>query len=183
MQKKSRLMHSLNLFRRLAPYFKPYLGIMILDLCCAALTTVCDLALPLIIRRITGVVTSDAAALTLSLVLRLGGLYLLLRVMDTAAYYYMQSMGHIMGAGIEADLRRDLFSQYQALSHDYYDNTKIGQLMSRITSDLNDITEFAHHMPEELLIVVLKVAAAFVVLCNSSVTLTVVIVAVLPLMV
>lgn len=183
MQKKSRLMHSLNLFRRLAPYFKPYLGIMILDLCCAALTTVCDLALPLIIRRITGVVTSDAAALTLSLVLRLGGLYLLLRVMDTAAYYYMQSMGHIMGAGIEADLRRDLFSQYQALSHDYYDNTKIGQLMSRITSDLNDITEFAHHMPEEMLIVVLKVAAAFVILCNSSVTLTVVIFAVLPLMV
>ena len=183
MQKKSRLMHSLNLFRRLAPYFKPYLGIMILDLCCAALTTVCDLALPLIIRRITGVVTSDAAALTLSLVLRLGGLYLLLRVMDTAAYYYMQSMGHIMGAGIEADLRRDLFSQYQSLSHDYYDNTKIGQLMSRITSDLNDITEFAHHMPEEMLIVVLKVAAAFVILCNSSVTLTVVIFAVLPLMV
>ncbi len=182
-QKKRSPLQSLRVFQRFMPYFKPYMGVMLLDLFCATLTTVCDLVLPLIVRFITSTVTSDAAALTISVVLRLGAVYLLLRVIDTAAYYYMQSIGHVMGSRIESDLRRDLFSHYQELSNDFYDNTKIGQLMSRITTDLNDITEFAHHMPEELLIVVLKVVVAFVILCGSSVLLTVIIFAVLPLMV
>ena len=182
-QKRGWVARRLRLIRGLAPYFKPYAPVLALDLFCAALTTACDLVLPLIVRYITGAAASDAAALTLSIVLKLGALYLLLRVVDTAAYYYMQSIGHIMGARIESDLRRDLFDHYQLLSHDFYDNTKIGQLMSRITSDLNDITEFAHHMPEEILIVVLKVAISFVILCNSSVLLTVIVFAVLPVMV
>ena len=181
-QKKRSPLQSLRVFQRFMPYFRPYMGVMLLDLFCATLTTVCDLVLPLIVRFITSAVTSDAAALTISVVLRLGAVYLLLRVIDTAAYYYMQSIGHVMGSRIESDLRRDLFSHYQELSNDFYDNTKIGQLMSRITTDLNDITEFAHHMPEELLIVVLKVVVAFVILCGSSVLLTVIIFAVLPLM-
>jgi len=180
---KHNLFYTIGLFRRLGPYFKPYAGTMLLDLFCAALTTACDLILPLIIRYITSAVSGGAAALTLGIVLKLGAAYLLLRIIDTAGYYYMQSIGHIMGARIETDLRRDLFGHYQALSHDFYDNTKIGQLMSRITSDLNDITEFAHHMPEEFLIVVLKVVVAFIILCDSSVLLTVIIFAVLPLMV
>lgn len=182
-QKRRSPLQSLRVFQRFMPYFRPYMGVMLLDLFCATLTTVCDLVLPLIVRFITSAVTSDAAALTISVVLRLGAVYLLLRVIDTAAYYYMQSIGHVMGSRIESDLRRDLFSHYQELSNDFYDNTKIGQLMSRITTDLNDITEFAHHMPEELLIVVLKVVVAFVILCGSSVLLTVIIFAVLPLMV
>ena len=182
-QKKRSPLQSLRVFRRFMPYFRPYMGVMLLDLFCATLTTVCDLVLPLIVRFITSAVTTDAAALTIAVVLRLGAAYLLLRVIDTAAYYYMQSIGHVMGSHIESDLRRDLFSHYQELSNDFYDNTKIGQLMSRITTDLNDITEFAHHMPEELLIVVLKVVVAFVILCGSSVLLTVIIFAVLPLMV
>ena len=182
-QKKRSPLQSLRVFRRFMPYFRPYMGVMLLDLFCATLTTVCDLVLPLIVRFITSAVTSAAAALTIAVVLRLGAAYLLLRLIDTAAYYYMQSIGHVMGSHIESDLRRDLFSHYQELSNDFYDNTKIGQLMSRITTDLNDITEFAHHMPEELLIVVLKVVVAFVILCGSSVLLTVIIFAVLPLMV
>ena len=182
-QKKRSPLQSLRVFQRFMPYFRPYMGVMLLDLFCATLTTVCDLVLPLIVRFITGTITTDAAALTIAVVLRLGAAYLLLRVIDTAAYYYMQSIGHVMGSRIESDLRRDLFSHYQELSSDFYDNTKIGQLMSRITTDLNDITEFAHHMPEELLIVVLKVVVAFVILCGSSVLLTVIIFAVLPLMV
>ena len=182
-KKRPVIFRSLRIFQRFQPYFRPYLGVLLLDLFCATLTTVCDLVLPLIVRFITSAATSSAAALTISVVLRLGAVYLLLRVVDTAAYYYMQSIGHIMGSRIESDLRRDLFSHYQELSNDFYDNTKIGQLMSRITTDLNDITEFAHHMPEELLIVVLKVVVAFVILCGSSVLLTVIIFAVLPLMV
>ena len=182
-RKRGWVSRRLRLIRGLAPYFKPYAPVLALDLFCAALTTVCDLVLPLIVRYITGAVTSNAAALTLSIVLKLGAAYLLLRVVDAAAYYYMQSIGHIMGARIESDLRRDLFDHYQALSYDFYDNNKIGQLMSRITADLNDITEFAHHMPEEMLIVVLKVAISFVILCNSSVALTLIVFAVLPAMV
>ena len=182
-QKMRSPLKSLRVFQRFMPYFRPYMGVMLLDLFCATMTTVCDLVLPLIVRFITGAITTDAAALTIAVVLRLGAAYLLLRVIDTAAYYYMQSIGHVMGSRIESDLRRDLFSHYQELSNDFYDNTKIGQLMSRITTDLNDITEFAHHMPEELLIVVLKVVVAFVILCGSSVLLTVIIFAVLPLMV
>ena len=71
----------------------------------------------------------------------------MLRVIDTAANYYMQSIGHVMGARIETDMRRDLFAHLQELSNSYYDNTKIGQIMSRITTDLFDVTEFAHHLP------------------------------------
>ena len=117
-EKKSPL-HQLRLFGRFAPYFKPYLGVMALDLFCAALTTICDLVLPLIVRYITGAATDDAVALTAAIVLKLGAVYLVLRLIDAAANYYMQSIGHIMGSRIEADLRRDLFSHYQALSTDF----------------------------------------------------------------
>lgn len=187
MQKKERgrgnLLQSIAMLRHMGKYFVPYRLTLALDLFCALLTTVCDLVLPLIVRRITGGFTSEAAAITVGLVLRLGALYVVLRLIDAASYYYMQSVGHIMASKIEANLRRDLFSHYQELSNDYYDNTKVGQLMSRITTDLNDITEFAHHFPEELLIAAVKIVAAFVILCNSSVLLTLIIFAVLPFMV
>ena len=183
MQRKKILFPGLHSFSRFLPYFKPYWGTMLLDLFCASLTTVCDLVLPLIVRYITGAATSAEMSLTASIILKLGGTYLVLRLIDAAANYFMQSIGHIMGSRIESDLRRDLFSKYQDLSHDYYDDAKIGQLMSRITSDLNDITEFAHHMPEELLIVVIKVIAAFIILCGTNVLLTVIIFAAVPMMV
>ena len=181
--KKHSLGQSTRLIRRLAPYFKPYMGVMALDLFCASLTTICDLVLPLIVRYITSAARSEVIALTAGIVLRLGAVYLALRIIDAAANYFMQSIGHIMGSRIESDLRRDLFDHYQALSNDFYDSAKIGQLMSRITTDLNDITEFAHHMPEEVLIAVVKVVVAFCILCRSDVLLTVIVFAVLPVMV
>ena len=101
---------------------------------------------------------------------------------DTAANYYMADVGHIMGAKIETDMRKDLFAHLQKLSYSYYDETKIGQLMARITSDLFDVTEFAHHCPEEFFIAFLKILVSFLILCNSSVLLTVIIFAILPLM-
>ena len=93
-------------------------------------------------------------------------MYVLLRVIDTAANYYMQSVGHNMGAQIETDMRRDMFSHLQMLQNSYYDNTKIGQLMSRITTDLNDVTEFAHHFPEEIFIAIIKITVSFVILAR-----------------
>ena len=173
---------SLYLIRRFLPYYKPYRRILATDLTCAALTTVCELVLPLIIRFLTDTAMRDLASLTADTILKLGGLYVLLRLMDTGAYFYMTSIGHIMGSRIETDLRRDLFGHLQALSNSYYDTAKTGQLMSRITTDLNDVTEFAHHCPEEFFIAALKLVGVFIILCTMNVGLTLIIFIALPLM-
>ena len=179
-------MHSqistLHLIKRFVPYFKKYKGVLFLDLFCAALTTVCELIFPLIVRYITDMGMNHLESLTVQIILTLGGFYLVLRLIDTAANYYMANVGHIMGAKIETDMRKDLFAHLQKLSYSYYDETKIGQLMARITSDLFDVTEFAHHCPEEFFIAFLKILVSFLILCNSSVLLTIIIFAILPLM-
>ena len=172
-----------ELLRRFAPYFKKYRGVLALDLFCASLTTVCELVLPLMVRYITDLGMNDLASLTVSLILKIGLLYLLLRVIDMAANYYMQNIGHIMGAHIETDMRSDLFEHLQRLSFTYFDSTKIGQLMARITSDLFDVTEFAHHCPEEYFIAALKIVVSFIILANTNLWLTLIIFALIPLMV
>lgn len=171
------------LIRRFIPYFYKYKWILLLDLFCAALTTVCELALPLIVRFITDKGMNDLEALTIDVILTLGGLYLAMRFIDMIANYFMISVGHIMGAKIETDMRRDLFSHLQDLSYSYYNNTKIGQLMARITSDLLDITEFAHHCPEEYFIAGLKFIAAFIILSSMNIWLTLIIFAIMPIMI
>jgi len=162
-------------------YYKPYIGIVILDLMCACLTTVCELVLPMIVRYITHAAESGAVLL-ISSVLKLGALYLFLRLVDTCANYYMANTGHIMGARIETDMRRDMFSHLMKLSFGYFDNAKVGQIMSRISNDLFDITEFAHHCPEELFICTIKIVGSFVILCGVNVPLTLILFALLPLM-
>ncbi len=171
-----------TLLRRFAPYFKKYRGVLALDLFCASLTTVCELVLPLMVRFITERGMNDMASLTVALVLKIGGLYLVLRIIDAAANYYMQNIGHVMGAYIETDMRRDLFEHLQKLPFSYYDHTKIGQLMARITSDLFDVTEFAHHCPEEYFIAALKIVVSFVILANTNLLLTLIIFSLLPVM-
>ena len=182
-KKTAALFHGVRTFLNFMPYFKPFLGVLLLDLFCASLTTVCELVLPLIVRYFTQAAMDPAIALTVSVILRLGAVYILLRVIDAAAYYFMQSVGHVMGAKIETNLRRDLFDHYQDLSIEFYNNNKVGQLMSRITTDLNDITEFAHHMPEETLIIGIKIIVSFIILCDANLLLTLIIFAVLPFMV
>ncbi len=181
-QKRS-IAQSFRLVKNLTHYFRPYMAIFLIDLLCASLTTACDLVLPLIVRTITNLGMTDLPALTVQLILGLGALYLVLRVIDTFANYYMTSMGHVMGAYIETDLRRDLFAHMQRLSNSFYDTAKTGQLMSRITTDLNDITEFAHHCPEEWFIAVIKIVASFAILSRMNIWLTLIIFAVLPLMI
>ncbi|MBE6733884.1 MAG: ABC transporter ATP-binding protein [Ruminococcaceae bacterium] len=169
--------------KRFMPYYKNYKGTMVKDLLCAALTTICELLLPLIVREITTRMGGGSAQLTVNYILILGGAYLILRIIDSAAYYYMANTGHVMGAKIETDMRRDLFSHLQLLPFKYYDNTKVGTLMSRITNDLFDVTEFAHHCPEEFFIAGIKIIASFVILCTMSVPLTLIVFAVIPPMV
>ena len=151
-------------------------------MCCAALTTVCELVLPLIVRTITTRATYDVASLTVPFVLMMGGVYMLLRVIDAAANYYMQSIGHIMGSQLETDMRHDIFHHLQELSFGYYSDTKVGQIMARITSDLFEITEFAHHCPEEFLIAGVKILVSFIILCTMNIPMTLMMFAVLPFM-
>lgn len=182
MEKQKKKRSNILLIKRFLPYFKKYRGVLALDLFCAALTTLCELFLPLIVRYLTDLGTSNLQLLTAAVIWRIGGFYLLLRIIDTAANYYMQSIGHIMGAKIETDMRRDLFAHLQKLSYSFYDNTKIGQIMARITSDLFDVTEFSHHCPEEFFIAAVKIIAAFVILACINLRLTLIIFSVIPLM-
>ena len=171
-----------HLIRRFYPYLKKYRKTMYMDLFCAALTCLCDVVLPLILRRITDLAMNDLAALTVSLVWKLSVLYLLLRLIDAAAQYFMADMGHVMGVYIETDMRRDAFDHLQKLGYTYYSNTKIGQIMGRITNDLFEVTEFAHHCPEEFFIAGLKFIVSFSILCTYNVWLTVLIFICVPLM-
>ena len=171
------------LIRRFSPYLFHYKKILFFDLFCAALTTLCDLALPKIMSYLTNAATSSAVVLTVGIVIKLAALYFVLRLIDGAASYYMSSTGHIMGVYIETDMRRDAFAHLQRLSHTYYSNTKVGQIMGRITNDLFDVTEFAHHCPEEFFIAGIKILAAFCILCVASVPLTLIVFACIPLMI
>ncbi len=170
------------LIKRFVPYFKPYIHILILDLICASLTTVCELVFPMLVRFITNAGINDLASLTVETVIKLGVFYLILRIVDAAANFYMAGTGHIMGTKIETDMRRDLFNHLETLSHSFYSNHKIGQLMSRITSDLFDVTEFAHHCPEEFFICGLKIIVSFTILCGVNVPLTLIIFLSMPLL-
>lgn len=174
---------SMGLLKRFIPYYKKYIWILIADLFCASLTTVCELVLPMIVREITNHATDPSLTLTLDLILRCGLLYVALRIIDTGANFYMATVGHIMGTKIETDMRHDMFAHLQKLSFSYYDNTKIGTLMSRITTDLFDVTEFAHHCPEEYFISGIKLVASFIILGNINIYLTLIIFGSIPLII
>ena len=153
-----------------------------MDLFCAALTTVCELVLPLILRYITNIGMNDLASLTIRTIVIIGGVYFALRIIDGMASFYMAYTGHVMGASIETDMREDAFAHLQKLSDNYFNNTKVGQIMSRITSDLFDVTEFAHHCPEEFFIAFLKAVVSFVILAGINPLLTVIIFVLIPVM-
>ena len=171
-----------ELMKRFLPYYGKYKHILILDLICAGLTSICELVLPMIMRQLTNMAANNAAALTVQYVLQLGVLYLGLRMIDGAANFYMAGMGHIMGTYMETDMRRDAYAHLQKLSNTYYNNTKVGQIMGRITNDLFDVTEFAHHCPEEFFIAALKAVFSFIILLGVSPLLTLLIFICLPIM-
>ncbi|MEY8338934.1 ABC transporter ATP-binding protein [Lachnospiraceae bacterium 62-35] len=175
-------MKTSRLLKRFVPYYKKYAGIMFMDLFCAALTTICEMVLPLILRYITNVGMNDLSSLTVGIVVRIGAIYFVLRIIDGVASYYMAYTGHVMGAAIETDMRENAFEHLQKLSDNYFNNTKIGQIMARITSDLFDVTEFAHHCPEEFFIAFLKGVVSFIILARVNLLLTVIIFVLIPVM-
>jgi len=172
-----------ELMKRFLPYFKNHKKVLIMDLFCAALTTICELILPMIIRHITNTGMNDLASLTIGVIGKMAFLYLVLRIIDCAANYYMADMGHVMGAKIETDMRRDAYFHLQQLSNTYYNNTKVGQIMGRITNDLFDVTEFSHHCPEEFFIAGVKIIVSFIILATVNIPLTLIVFSVVPVMV
>lgn len=171
-----------ELIKHFLPYYGKHKKVMVTDLFCASLTTICELVLPMILKQITNMGLYNIAELTVEYVGKMALLYLVLRIIDCAANYYMADMGHVMGAKIETDMRRDAYSHLQQLSNTYYNNTKVGQIMGRITNDLFDVTEFAHHCPEEFFIAGIKAVVAFIILATVNVPLTLIIFAIVPVM-
>ncbi len=173
---------SKSLIKRFIPYFYPYKHLLIFDLFCAALTTICEMVLPMILRYITNQGIQDLASLSVATIAKLGLLYLVLRLVDCAAYFFMTGWGHIMGTRIETDMRRDAYGHLQQLSNTYFNNTKVGTIMGRITNDLFDVTEFAHHCPEEFFIGAIKLVVSFVILAGINLPLTLIVFLVVPFM-
>ena len=173
---------NLNLIKRVMPYFKKYKFILMFDLFCAALTTLTDMVLPMILRRLTNA-GLGAYTLTREMIFRMAGLLLIMKIIDLFAGFYMTKTGHIMGAKIETDMRYDVFQHLQKLSDSYFNETKVGQIMARITSDLFDITEFSHHCPEEYFIGLIKIIVSFAILVRLNTLLTVILFLSIPLMI
>lgn len=164
-------------------YYRPYLGLFIADLSCALIASGINLVFPLIIRYITKDVLGTDLSMAMATIWKLVLLMLFLTAVEYCCNYFITSYGHVMGARMEYDLRNEIFNHLQKLSFNYYDNQKTGQIMSRITNDLFEITELYHHGPEDLLISLTKLIGSFIILFQINIPLTLVIFSFIPLMV
>ncbi len=167
-------------FKKFISYYRPYLGTFLADLGCAFIAAGISLAFPLIIRYIANILLKDGAVSALNtapapIIWQLALLMLGMVMVEFLCNYYITTCGHIMGARMEYDLRNEIFNHLQKLSFNYYDNQKTGQIMSRITNDLFDITELYHHGPEDVLISLTKLIGAFCILCQINFLLTLVV--------
>lgn len=153
-------------------YYKPYKGMFFMDMFCALTLSAIDLVFPIIVRFLLNDVYTKDSATIIKYVSLVGGALLVLYVIKYFCQYYITSWGHIMGARMEADMRSDIFNHLQRLSFSYYDNTNTGKLMSRIVTDLFDISELAHHGPEDVFISILKIVGSFVILMSINVNIT-----------
>lgn len=145
-------------------YYKPFRGIFAADMFFAFLGALTTLVIPLIVRYITGTVVYLPKGEILSKILFLGGVMIILVAVQCFSNYFIGNYGHVMGAKIEYNMRKEIFEHYQKLSFSFYDNQKVGQLMSRITNDLFDITELLHHGPEDVVISFIKFAGTLSIL-------------------
>ena len=171
-----------NNLKKLFNYYKPYKLLFFSDMFFAILGAVISLTLPLIVRYITNEVVYNGVEKALNTILVLGAIMVALVLIEMGCNYFMVYYGHMMGVKMEANMRRDIFGHYQKLSFTFFDNRKVGELLSRVTSDLFDITELLHHGPEDLLISLIKIVGAFVILIHINVPLTIVAFACIPFM-
>ena len=167
---------------KMASYYKPYLGTFLLDLFFAFLASAITLIIPLVVRYITSNLEEIKANGDVRRILILGGVLIVLVAVFFVSKYYISYVGHVMGAKIEYNMRSEIFAHYQKLSFSFYDEQKVGSLMSRVTSDLFDITELLHHGPENLAISLIKITGAFIILSSISWHLTLAAFALVPIM-
>lgn len=154
--------------KKMISYYRPYLKIFWADMFFAALSAAVALTIPLVVRYVTStLIYKESDEIIHQLIYIAAGLLVLLAV-DCYSRFFIGNYGHVMGAKVEYDMREELFGHMQKLSFSFYDDAKVGQLMSRITSDLFDITELLHHGPENIILSVLKIAGAFVILVNIN---------------
>lgn len=168
--------------KRMISYYKPYKAVFLKDMFFAMLSALIALTIPLVVRYVTSTVIYMETDKAWNMILIIAVSMTILVLIQAYCNYYIANYGHVMGARMEYDMRRDIFAHYQKLSFSFYDNQKVGQLMSRITSDLFDITELLHHGPENIVISVIKIAGAFIILFNISGYLTLAAFILVPLM-
>ena len=172
----------MSTFRKFVRYYHPYRRLFYTDMFCALLLSVIDLAFPQILNFLTkGVFLRSAPEIMRTLGIIAAGL-IAMYLIRTACQYYITSRGHIMGARMESDMRQDLFDHYQKLSFSYYDRNNTGEMMSKLVSDLFDISELAHHGPENFFISTLKIVGSFLLLLLINVPMTLILLAVTLLM-
>lgn len=168
--------------KRMIHYYKPYAGIFWADMFFALVAASTTLVIPMLVRFITTDVIRRPMDEAYHTILLLGGLMVLMVAVECFCKYFITNYGHVMGAKMEYDMRAEIFEHYQKLSFSFYDDQKVGQLMSRITSDLFDITELLHHGPENLVLSLIKILGAFLILINISPVLTLAAFALIPIM-
>lgn len=171
-----------NNLKKMAGYYKPYMGTFVLDMFFAFLASLISLVIPLVVRYITTNVTDMDTSFAVKQITIICGILVILVLIQFAANYFITNIGHVMGAKMEYDMRAEIFDHYQKLSFSFYDDQKVGQLMSRITSDLFEITELLHHGPENLAISSIKIIGAFIILSSISGYLTLAAFILLPFM-
>ncbi len=168
--------------KKLFSYYRPYKGLFFADLLFAIIGAVVTLIIPLIVRYITSEVIYFEMSEATQTVFMLGAVMVVLVLVEAGCNYFMTYYGHMMGTYMEANMRKDIFEHYQRLSFAFYDNQKVGGLLSRITSDLFDITELLHHGPEDIIISIIKILGAFIVLMNVNVPLALITFSFVPIM-
>lgn len=169
--------------RKFLSYYKPYKSLFIKDMICAFIAAAITLVFPLLTRYITNTVLKQEISTQLETILMLGGFMLVLIIIEYFCNYFVAYQGHVMGAYMEADMRNELFQHYQKLSFNFYDNQKVGQLMTRLTNDLFSLTELYHHGPEDIVISIIKIVGAFIILLTVNVPLTLIVFSIIPFMV
>ena len=152
----------MDTFKKFIKYYGPYKAVFFFDLFCAAFISIVDLAYPQILRTLTNTLFLEESSIILKNIFIIGAILLIFYILQALCKYYVSCQGHIMGARMERDMRRELFEHYENLSFSYYDKNNTGQMMSRLVSDLFDISEFAHHGPENLFISVVKIIGSFI---------------------
>lgn len=169
-------------WQRFFSYYKPYKGLFFADMFFAIMGAAVTLVIPLIIRYITGTVIFYEADEALRVILKLALLMVGLVLLEAYCNFFIAYQGHIMGAKMEYDMRNEIFAQYQRLSFNFFDDQKVGQLMSRVTNDLFEIAELFHHGPEDIVISIIKFIGSFAILASINIRLTLVAFAIIPFM-